>query len=113
MTNIDSKKSHYKLATNIRGYWYKCNPNTNESNSNSDYPIFYSFAKDEKGSPLIKTLNLSLEMAFTLLAIQKKIPLEDFGKIWSELYKDKNIPNFEIIIDNLLESKLIALCSHR
>ena len=111
--NLSQSKPIYKPSPNIRGYWYRYNPISDFGNSISNSPIVYSFTKDDRCCPLIETLDLKLDEAFTLLAVQKKIPLESLSNLWSELYKGKEMPDFDKIIDNLLNLKFMVSCTHR
>lgn len=109
-----SKKPQYKLQQNLKGYWYKINPLSSDYNSAlANYPVIYSFTRTPEGKPEIERLDLTLSKAFTLISVQKKIPLENLPIIWNKLYEKEDIPDFNETINELLESKLILYTEHR
>ena len=111
---IPEKKPKFKLKQDLRGYWYKYNPvniNTNTS-LEPNYPVVYSFSRLENGSPNVSLLDLSLPESFTILCIQKKVPLSDLANIWKNLYPSMNEPNFNEILQNLMNSGFILYTAH-
>ena len=112
---IPEKKYKFKLRPDLRGYWYKRNPLSLNSNSEikSNYPVIYSFTRLSDGSPDISVVNLNLVNSFTLLAIQKKIPFDDFTNIWCNLYPTEELPNFQEVLDSLINSEYLLYTTHR
>ena len=109
------KKPQYKLRQDLKGYWYKNNPISINSASNieSNYPLIYSYTHLTDGSPNVSLLKFGLAEAFTILAVQKKVPLSELSNIWGNLYPLESKPDFNDTLDKLMESGFILYTAHR
>lgn len=112
---IPEKKPKYKLNQSLKGYWYKYNPLTINSSSSplKNYPLIYSFGRQDNGSPSITVLNLDLSQSFILIAVQKKFPISELTNIWTTLFPSESLPDFEALLSSLIESELILPTAHR
>lgn len=109
--NIDYlKKPEFKLRQDLRGYWYKVNPISKDS---KNFPLIYSFTRSNNETPQVEILELPLSKSFTIIAVQKKIPLNKLDNIWKSLYPNEVLPNFKGIISDLIQSNLILYTAHR
>ncbi len=107
------KKPKFKLKQDLRGYWYKIDPTNNySSKSIQNYPVIYSFSRLVNDKPFVDFLNIPLSKSFTLMSIQKKIPLDKIEDIWKSLYLHEPLPDFNKIIAELLESNYILFTAH-
>ena len=109
------KKTIYKLNSNIRGYWYKYNPLSIYSDpiDSANYPVIYSFIRLDDGSPSVEILETTLEESFCLIAVQKKIPLNQLNQVWKDLYSSKDLPDFNLVFEKLLNSGFVLYTAHR
>ena len=109
------KKPQFKLKQDLKGYWYKYNPISINSNLNLDlnYPLIYSYSRLDDGTPNVSVIELNLDEAFTLLAVQKKVPVQELSNIWGKLYPSKDKPIFNELINKLMDSGYILFTAHR
>ena len=107
------KKPIYKLFSTYKGYWYKTNPKVSDSEPLiNNYPIIYSYELNDDNSITVKEIEKDLKESFVMILVQKKISPSDFTSIWHRLYPDLDLPDFDIILNKLIEEKSVLFTSH-
>lgn len=101
----------YRPNQDLRAYWYDYNPldliRNPESASEGPFPLVYSFGRDQTGAPTIAVVDLSLSEAYTIAAVQQRVPVEAFAETWQSTYERLPVPDFVETIEKLCQSGLL------
>lgn len=101
----------YRPDQGLKAYWYDYNPldliRNAKLSCTGPFPLVYSFSRDKYGAPTVEALDLSLPEAFTIAAVQQRIPVDTLADTWHSTYERLPVPYFTETIEKLCQKGLL------